>query len=489
MLLNLIQQDTYRISIRGALQAAEISTIVGLMTDPFKHVRIGALRLLPKVIELDPSLDLPVDLHSKLIQLLSDDNEVCIAALETISALVLHNVNSPLDLPQLIQLLKSEDLDHKKCTAILYTVSASIKRTVCFEAVMDAIPIISSVFTDTKEEDCRTAAAQVVLGLASQGTPVHNAILTFLASAFIHVDWRVRVSGLNVLSDLIKQGTPAAEISNNIPLILALLEDPEEDVRISAIRVTASLDESQMELQDKAKLNVAIQGVWGKTFGELENARPKNTDPNIYVAALEKLAKLADCDWLPEDTQFASVVPPIIAAVKDQSRSIQLSGLRTLSKLANNAKFRESLAPVVSKLTALLSNKKSDTQILLEVLGNFLKLAKYQQFGSVIKKELPEIIPVLYNRDPEVRVAGLSVLFKVAQELEADKLPDRIKLTMPHLLTLLENRNTRKDAVALMACLAKDKTCRVYSLCFSIRSHTTLSSTRRPIIQNASPHS
>jgi hypothetical protein len=44
--------DTYRISIRGALQAAEISTIVGLMTDPFKHVKIGALRLLPKVIEL-----------------------------------------------------------------------------------------------------------------------------------------------------------------------------------------------------------------------------------------------------------------------------------------------------------------------------------------------------------------------------------------------------------------------------------------------------
>jgi hypothetical protein len=34
---------------------------------------------------------------------------------------------------------------------------------------MDAIPTISSVFTDTKEEDCRAAAAQVVLGLASQG--------------------------------------------------------------------------------------------------------------------------------------------------------------------------------------------------------------------------------------------------------------------------------------------------------------------------------
>jgi hypothetical protein len=48
------------------------------------------------------------------------------------------------------------------------------------------------------------------------------------------------------------------------------------------------------ELLDKAKLNVAIQSVWNKTFGELENARPKNTNPSIYVAALEKLAKLAD---------------------------------------------------------------------------------------------------------------------------------------------------------------------------------------------------
>jgi hypothetical protein len=34
---------------------------------------------------------------------------------------------------------------------------------------MDAIPIISSVFADTEEEDSRAAAAQVILGLASQG--------------------------------------------------------------------------------------------------------------------------------------------------------------------------------------------------------------------------------------------------------------------------------------------------------------------------------
>jgi hypothetical protein len=34
---------------------------------------------------------------------------------------------------------------------------------------MDAFRIISSVFMDTKEEDCRAAAAQLVLGLAGQG--------------------------------------------------------------------------------------------------------------------------------------------------------------------------------------------------------------------------------------------------------------------------------------------------------------------------------
>lgn len=39
----------------------------------------------------------------------------------------------------------------------------------CAEAVMDAIPIIFSVFTDAKDEKCRAAAAQVVLGLARQG--------------------------------------------------------------------------------------------------------------------------------------------------------------------------------------------------------------------------------------------------------------------------------------------------------------------------------
>jgi hypothetical protein len=60
------------------------------------------------------------------------------------------------------------------------------------------------------------------------------------------------------------------------------------------VHFAASLGESQMELQDKAKLNVAIKGIWSQTFGELENARPKNTDSSSYVAVLEKLAKLAD---------------------------------------------------------------------------------------------------------------------------------------------------------------------------------------------------
>ncbi|KAJ6546071.1 armadillo-type protein [Mycena vulgaris] len=169
MLLNLIQQDAYRISIRGALQTAKISTIVGLVSDPFKQVRIGALRLLRKVIELDPPLDPTMNIHSNLIELLSDDSDVCIAALEAISALVLQDANSTLEIPRLIQLLKSEDLDHTMCSAVLFTLSASIKRTTCVEAVMDAIPIISSVFTDTEDEECRAAAAQVVLGLAGHG--------------------------------------------------------------------------------------------------------------------------------------------------------------------------------------------------------------------------------------------------------------------------------------------------------------------------------
>jgi predicted aconitase with swiveling domain len=72
-----------------------------------------------------------------------------------------------------------------------------------------------------------------------------------LASAFIHVNWRVRVSALNVLSDLIKQGGLPSNRFNDlatkiltgthlakIPLVLDLLEDQEEEVRVSAIRVT-----------------------------------------------------------------------------------------------------------------------------------------------------------------------------------------------------------------------------------------------------------
>ncbi|KAJ7189924.1 armadillo-type protein [Mycena pura] len=461
-LAKLAENETYRKSIQGAFQAAGISTIVGLMSDSFKHVRIGALRLLPKVVELgnhpvmarhfqntnkfaDPPLN-PTTIHCSLLKLLSDnDSDVCIAALEAITTLVQQCANSTSEIPRLIQLLKSHNLDHKMRSAALLTLSASIKKTVSVETVMDVVPVLCSVFTDTEDEECWSAAAQVALRLASQGTPVDNKILTILTSALQHENWHVCVAGLNILSDLIKQEPLAAEIFRNIPLpmISSLLEHSEKNVRVSAMHLIVSLGESQVEPEAKATLCAAIQGVWRKTFDDLESARPNNTNPtrSIYVAALENLTKLADfgtgTDWLPDNTELSRAVGHIIADVKDQTQSNQLRGVRALSKLADNlngqdmflltivwlsdllANSRESLTCAVPKMTPLLSS--NHTEIQLEVLGIFLKLVQHdseQKVRSAITKEVSDIIPVLVNREPRVRAAGLSVLFKVAEELE-----------------------------------------------------------------------
>ncbi|KAK7014371.1 armadillo-type protein [Favolaschia claudopus] len=464
-LSQLVQQDTYHTSIQQALQAPEVATVVSLMSDPFKHVRMGALRLLSRILEFNPPprLEPTTDIHSSILNLLTDnDRDVRIGALETMSTLVRQDGNSALEIPQLIELLKSQDLDLNMCAAALRTLSVCVQKPlVSLEIATHVVAISCSVFTENEDEECRAAAAQVVFRLAGQEAPVNNTIMEFLASTLNHPNWHVCVAGLNVMSDLIKQETLVEVIAKNVAVVLHLLKHSEEDVRVCAIQLAVSMGESRGDPGAKTTLNTAIQLVWSKTLDDLERARMKTTDLSIYITALENLAKLSAYEWLPEDTEFSRILPQaLIAAVKAQRRSIQLAGLGALSKLAHNANFRDSLTSVISKLTVFLSNKKTDTQILLEVLNIISKLAEYQQFRTSIKKELPDIICVLDNRDTKVRVAGLSVLLKVAEELEPDKLPDRLQSTMPQLLTLLENQNTRQNAVALISCLAKNKTLR-----------------------------
>ncbi|KAJ7617722.1 hypothetical protein FB45DRAFT_932527 [Roridomyces roridus] len=81
-----------------------------------------------------------------------------------------------------------------------------------------------------------------------------------------------------------------------------------------------------------------------------------------------------------------------------------------------------------------------------------------------------KIISTSKDRDDEVRAVSLKVLLKLAQR--AAKIPERIKQITPHLLTLLRHQCTRRDAVALLTCLAADKPIRA-----------SLLATMRPLLQ------
>ncbi|KAJ7683658.1 armadillo-type protein [Mycena rosella] len=470
ILSHLIQQDAYCASIHGALQASDISTLEHLLSDQYQHVRIGAIQLFPKVIQLDNSLDSTATALSNLGHVLSDDKEVCIAALEAISMLVTQDMpdtNLTPVISKVIQLMKP-DIADTVCEAVLRTLSAFATKDKCIESITAALPAILSAFMTTEEQHCRDAAAQVFLVLASHATSpetVHTTVLPILLSTLTNDNWHICVAGLNALSEFVQQEALDEQISEDIPSILNLLRHPKDEVRIAATGMAG-----------QSIISVALQNIYTSTSVLLCGSRPEirdevrpvlknlwdnvlvdftNSEPITRVAALGKLPKLTEFAALLDNVPFTGFEVPIITALKDQNQDLYLLGLSILSKLVDNNRFRERLLGTISKVTALLSNKASHTRV--EVLNNLLKLAEHKDCRQEIRKEVGEIISVLKDREPTVRSAGLKVLIKLAEE---GVIPDRIKLTTPHLLTLVQSLHTRKDAVLLLTSLAREKTLR-----------------------------
>ncbi|KAJ6452939.1 hypothetical protein C8R45DRAFT_1039875 [Mycena sanguinolenta] len=197
---------------------------------------------------------------------------------------------------------------------------------------------------------------------------------------------------------------------------------PDLDVRLSAIRVAASLN--ALDARNRDKLHAATQ----KTWRELTDIT------NSSVVGLEKLNKMADYVDVFINGQSTDVIPPITAALKDQSEEIALSCLRAIFKLASECWY-----PLTFRFVCPLTKT---------------------QFRVKIQEQVSAIIPVLKDRDSKVRTAGLQILSKLVQEVSPESLSDRIKSTIPTLWTLIQNSTTREDSIALLTCLAADKTVR-----------------------------
>ncbi|KAJ7464034.1 armadillo-type protein [Mycena latifolia] len=276
LLLSLVQQNLYQALVRGALQASGISTLVDLTSHGYWRVRIAVLPLIPKVIELGrPPAG---DVMSSIVKLLTDDDEeVCIAALEAIGALVAQDVAYAKELtpeiPKLTQLLRSDDSESRMRTTVLLTLSI----------------MVTQVFKDIKEQEFWDAAARVFLALAR-----------LVLSIFTEVAAEI----------------PKFEVDHYKPSVLELLDSVDLDVRLPAIRVAVSFN--ALEPKAKDKLHATIRKTWCDVLTDI-----KSTNPS--VVAYKKLGQLADHVDVFVDEQFTDVIPPIVASLKDERQGIAVS--------------------------------------------------------------------------------------------------------------------------------------------------------------------
>ncbi|KAJ6449114.1 armadillo-type protein [Mycena sanguinolenta] len=174
MLLSLVEHSAYRPSIRGALQDCGISHIVNLASDPLKHVRMAALPLIPKVVELVCFPDSVQEIMSTIVNSLSDgDNEQCIFALETIREVIKAAVYAKeltIHIDKLIRLLKHDRSNTTVPTTVLSTLSVLVRQdTESVDIVVQTMTTVFSDFEDTAEPQFWNAATQVLLALADLG--------------------------------------------------------------------------------------------------------------------------------------------------------------------------------------------------------------------------------------------------------------------------------------------------------------------------------
>ncbi|KAJ6469916.1 armadillo-type protein [Mycena sanguinolenta] len=454
-----------------ALQNLKLKDPRALISYYLGHTKLllAALPLLPKVIELGAFPDSAKNVMSTVVKLLSDgDEKLCLVVLETIRSLVeqdgAYAEQLTPEIPRLIQLLKPDHLNSGIPTTVLLTLSVMIVQDdQSADKVAEGIRTMFSVFKDTRGPHFWDAATKVFSALASLGgfnASVHETVSSYITSALQHTNnWSAQLSGISVL-ELVERvsienlGFPFDTFR---PLVMKLVEfsdlDVDVDVRLAAIRLAGSSLNMMPDFPTFHKLQDATQTALDEVLADI-----KSPSPNI---ALERLAQFADDHFLGPfviEDRVIDILPVIGAALKDQHI------------------FRDSLVPLVPRITGLLSNKKTPADMRLEVLENLFKLAEYRDiispfgdswlkhhvanFRTRIQGQAAAIISVLKDRDSKIRVAGLRVLLKLVQEVPPEMFSDRIKSTLPTLLRLTQTLATREASIALISCLATDKTFR-----------------------------
>ncbi|KAJ7618786.1 armadillo-type protein [Roridomyces roridus] len=246
-----------------------------------------------------------------------------------------------------------------------------------------------------------------------------------------------------------------------MPTMLNLLQDPEEDVRIAAIHAAVALRALRpvLILEELLKFDKLIHIEWRNLVAKLQDL-----DWQTHRSAWDKIPQLARSISLATNRQVPDFETPIMAALQDPSPDVPLCALTTLAKLAEIAGFRAVVLHLIPCVIACFSDNRNE--IRLQSLRAALCLAEYDDFHPRIYQGVQKIISTSKDRDGKVRSTSLKLLLKLAEGFTG-KIPEKIKQTAPHLLTLLQHQSTRRNAVALLTCLAEDQEGSFLSSCLS----------------------
>ncbi|KAJ7617721.1 hypothetical protein FB45DRAFT_213869 [Roridomyces roridus] len=191
-------------------------------------------------------------------------------------------------LRKIVQLLKSNDLDTAVCTAALRALSAFAKIADCVQPIVAVLPTIISIFKQTRYSDeCRKEGTRLIQALATMES-TQASIFPRLFSALTDEHVYLRVLGLAVLLEFIRPDT-VDSISEHIQTMLALLEDPEQDVRIAAIHNAVALRALKPSLKKGAgEFQSTIHTEWCSVVEKLQDPAPRT-----YLVAWDNMPQLA----------------------------------------------------------------------------------------------------------------------------------------------------------------------------------------------------
>ncbi|KAJ6470015.1 armadillo-type protein [Mycena sanguinolenta] len=411
-LLNLIQQNYYRTSMREALQNLKLKDARALISYYLGHAKLllAALPLLPKVIELGAFPDSAKNVMSTVVKLLSDgDEKLCIVVLETIRSLVEQDVAyaeqlTP-EIPRLIQLLKPDHSNSGIPTTVLLTLSVMIAQDdESADKVAEGIRTMFSVFKDTRRSHFWDAATKPPVKSQYSGAQClrpRDCFVVYYLRVAAHQ--QLERSAIGNIGSGINRTRSAAENRFTVsclttvsienlgfqfdtfrPLVMKLVEFSDLDVRLAAIRLAGSSLNMMHDFPTFHKMQDATQTALDEVLAEI-----KSTSPNT---ALEQLAQFADDHVLGPfviEDRVIDILSVIGAALKDQQ-------------------YRDIISP----------------------FGDSWLKHHVANFRTRIQGEAAAIISVLKDRDSKIRVAGLGVLLKLVQEVRAGVLERLLPITL-----------------------------------------------------------